>query len=73
MSPSQGRYQHKEQTHTHFHVSNGIRTHGPNVRAGEDSSFLRLCDHYDRPLRYLGQLQYETKVQMHIQGMLAVI
>jgi hypothetical protein len=32
-------------THTHRHALSGIRTHGPSVRASEDSSCLRpRCD-----------------------------
>jgi hypothetical protein len=36
-------------THTHTRTSGGIRTHDPSVRAGEDSSCLRMLGHCDRP------------------------
>jgi hypothetical protein len=57
ISPSQGRYLHTGQhryrtnTHTNTHVSSGIRTHDPSVRAREDSSCLRprgLCDRHSK-------------------------
>jgi hypothetical protein len=32
---------------TDSHVSSGIQTHDPKVRAGKDSSFLRLRGHCD--------------------------
>jgi hypothetical protein len=38
-----------EYTHTDIHSLNGIRTHDPSVRAGEDGSFLRPLGHCDRP------------------------
>jgi hypothetical protein len=45
ISPSQGRYLHKEQykqnKHTDIHASSGIRTHDPSARAGEDGSCFR--------------------------------
>jgi hypothetical protein len=41
-----------EQTHTNIHASSGIRTHDPNVWAGEDSSCLRLRIHWDRHCMY---------------------
>jgi hypothetical protein len=31
-----------------FYASNGIRTHDPSVRAGEDGSCLRPIGHCDR-------------------------
>jgi hypothetical protein len=37
-----------EETHTDIHASNGIRTHDPSVRAGEDGSCLRPRGHCDR-------------------------
>jgi hypothetical protein len=37
-----------EQTHTDIHAMSGIRTHDPNVLAGEHSSCLRLRGHCDR-------------------------
>jgi hypothetical protein len=37
-----------EYTHTDIHASSGIRTHDPNVWAGEDSPCLRSCGHCDR-------------------------
>jgi hypothetical protein len=53
ISPSQGRYihtgQHKQGINADRHdASSGIRTHDPSVRAGEDSSCLRLRSHCDR-------------------------
>jgi hypothetical protein len=54
ISPSQGRYLHTGQ-HKHginaqadIYALSGIRTHDPNVRAGEDSSCLRLRGHCDQ-------------------------
>jgi hypothetical protein len=40
ISPMQGHYLHKEQQKTHkdTHATNGIQTHDPCVRAGEDGS-----------------------------------
>jgi hypothetical protein len=37
-----------EYTHTDIHTLGGIRTHDPSVRAGENSSCLRLSGHCDR-------------------------
>jgi hypothetical protein len=41
---SQGRYlhteQHKQNKRTDIHASSGIRTHDPNVRAGEEVSTI---------------------------------
>jgi hypothetical protein len=57
ISPSRGRYLHPGQNkprinaHTNIHASNGIQTHDPSVRAGEDSSCFRPrghCDQHDR-------------------------
>jgi hypothetical protein len=53
ISPSLGRYlhigQHKRRIRVHRHPCfNGIRTLYPSVWADEDSSCLRLCDHFDR-------------------------
>jgi hypothetical protein len=39
----------KNNTNTDIHASSGIRTHDPNVRAGEEISWLRPRD---RPLRW---------------------
>jgi hypothetical protein len=41
--------QHKHRINADSHALSGIRTHDPNIRAGEDSSFLRLrgcCDRH---------------------------
>jgi hypothetical protein len=35
---------------TDIHATSDIRTHDPNVRAGEDSSCLRLRGHCDQSL-----------------------
>jgi hypothetical protein len=43
--------EHKQRINAHntdIHALSGIRTHDPNFRASEDSSCLRLRDHYDR-------------------------
>jgi hypothetical protein len=54
ISPSQGRYlhtgQHKHRIHVHtdIHALNGILTHDPSIRAGEDSSCLSLPGYRDR-------------------------
>jgi hypothetical protein len=40
--------QHKHSINTDIHVSSGVRTHDPSVRAGEDSSWLRPRGHCDR-------------------------
>jgi hypothetical protein len=51
---SEGRYLHTRQhkhrinAHTDIYALSGIRTQDPSVRAGEDSSCLRLRCHYDR-------------------------
>jgi hypothetical protein len=51
ISPSQGRYLHKEQykhrinVNTDIHALSGIRTHDPSVPASEDRSCLRPCGH----------------------------
>jgi hypothetical protein len=37
-----------EYTYTDIHALSGIRIHDPSVRASEDSSCLRLCNHSDR-------------------------
>jgi hypothetical protein len=56
ISPSKGRYMHTEQhkhrinAHTDIHALNGIRTHGPSVRASEDGSYLRPHGQCDRLL-----------------------
>jgi hypothetical protein len=53
ISPSQDRYLHTGQrkhrinAHTDIHISSGIRTHDPSVRANEDSSRLRPRCHRD--------------------------
>jgi hypothetical protein len=54
-SPSQGRYlhtgQHEQRINAHntdIHALNGIRTHDPSVRAGEDGSCRRPRGHCDR-------------------------
>jgi hypothetical protein len=52
MSPSQGRYlyratQTQNINHTDVHVSSGIWTHDPSLRAGEDGSCLRPRSHCD--------------------------
>jgi hypothetical protein len=39
-----------EQTQTDIHASSGIRTHGPSVRASEDSSCLRPRSHCDQQI-----------------------
>jgi hypothetical protein len=38
-----------EETHTDIHASSGIRTHDPNIWAGEDNSCPRPGSHCDRP------------------------
>jgi hypothetical protein len=59
ISPSQSRYLHTqdreniEQTHTDIHVSSGIRTHDPSVRAGEDGSCFLPRGHCDRHVTFL--------------------
>jgi hypothetical protein len=60
ISQSQGRYLHEEQhkhrrnAHTDTHVSSGLRTHDPSVRADEGSSFLIPRGHCD----YLSVTQF---------------
>jgi len=55
ISPSQCRYLHRtaqcRKTRIHAHVSSGIRTHVPSVRAVEDSMYFRLSGHWDRRTR----------------------
>jgi hypothetical protein len=50
ISPSQGHYltQTQNKHKSDIHALSGIRTHDPSVRAGEDSSCLRLRGHRDR-------------------------
>jgi hypothetical protein len=52
ISPTQGRYLHRtretQNNRRHTHTLGGIRTHNPNVRAGEDISYLRPRGHCDR-------------------------
>jgi hypothetical protein len=48
ISPSQGRYRHRINAYTDIHVSSGIRTQDPSVRAGEDSSCLRPRGHCEQ-------------------------
>jgi hypothetical protein len=62
ISPSPGRYlhtgQHKHRinAHTNIHALSGIRTHVPNFRASEDSSYFRPRGHYDRLTKNLRNL-----------------
>jgi hypothetical protein len=46
--PTHNTAQTQNKHNTDIHVSNGIRTHDPSVRVGEDCSCLRLCGHCDR-------------------------
>jgi hypothetical protein len=39
--------------HADIHVSSGIQTHDPSVRAGEDGSCFRLWGHCGRPYAYI--------------------
>jgi hypothetical protein len=61
-SPSQGRYlhtgQHKHRTnaHTNIYALSGTRTHDPSARASEDSPWLRLHGHCDRPIKNISHL-----------------
>jgi hypothetical protein len=65
ISPSQGHYlnteQHKHRinAHTDIHAWNGIRTHNPSVRAGEDSSCFRLRGHCDRPFLWVPTSKFD--------------
>jgi hypothetical protein len=53
---TQGPYLHRttqhRKTRTHIHVSSGIRTHDPSVRAAEDSTCLRPLGHWNRPVNF---------------------
>jgi hypothetical protein len=44
--------QHKQRIYADIHALNGIRTHDPRVRAGEDISYLRPRGHCDRQSLY---------------------
>jgi hypothetical protein len=51
IGPSQGLYLHRiaqnRETRTYVHVSSGIRTHDPSVRAAQDLTYLRSCCRWD--------------------------
>jgi hypothetical protein len=46
--PAHRTTQHRINAHTDIHALGGIRTHDPNFRASEDSSFPRPLDHLSR-------------------------
>jgi hypothetical protein len=52
ISPAQGLYLHRttqhRKTQTNIHAPSSIRTCDPNVRAAEDSTWLRPFGHWDR-------------------------
>jgi hypothetical protein len=54
ISPSQGRY--LTQTQTIIYALSGIGTHGPSVRASEDSSCLRPRRHCDQLIMHITDL-----------------
>jgi hypothetical protein len=65
ISPSQDLYlyteqhKHKINAHTDIHVSSGIPTHNPSVRAGENISCLRPHGHCDRLICTASQILLE--------------
>jgi hypothetical protein len=68
ISPSQGIYlyieQHKHRINAHnmdINAFSGIRTHGPSVRASEDSSCLRKRGHCDRLLSDFNDINSKLK------------
>jgi hypothetical protein len=59
--------QHNRKTRTHIHASNGIRTHGPSVRAVKDRTCLRPRGHWDR-LKLIYQTELiDERVAFHGQ------
>jgi hypothetical protein len=45
-----------------MHAQSGIQTHGPDIRASEDSSCLRLFSYHDRPHYYYAISQFLNTV-----------
>jgi hypothetical protein len=63
--PSQARYLHTGQ-HKHWinaHASSRIRTHGPNVRAGEDNSCLRPLQYWPKNSTQIEQLIFSYVIK----------
>jgi hypothetical protein len=61
-SSSQGRYLDKHRINADIHAMSGIQTHDPSVRAGEDSSCLRLRGHCNRLNCYWWRANRRMKV-----------